>query len=129
MLNRPGQNEKKTRTSLEAVQYVFNSPKGELITYYPAEFKIARENRYVWKICMILVSVVCRPAGHKKLTVNCCLTDYKFKNRISTCWESFQIYQLPSFLENNTKIKANKSPLNIGETVGYFPLNVFAVPS
>ncbi len=44
---------------------IFNSPKGELITYYPAEFKIARENRYVWKICMILVSVVCRPAGHK----------------------------------------------------------------
>ncbi len=34
-------------------------------TYYPAEFKIARENRYVGKIRMILVSVVCRPAGHK----------------------------------------------------------------
>ncbi len=66
LLNRPGQNEKNPRTSLEAVQYVFNSPKGELITYYPAEFKIARENRYVWKICIILVSVVCRPAGHKK---------------------------------------------------------------
>ncbi len=28
-------------------QYVFNSPKGELITYCTAEFKIARENRYI----------------------------------------------------------------------------------
>jgi hypothetical protein len=36
-----------------------------LVTYYPAEFKIARENRYIRKICMILVSAVCRPAGHK----------------------------------------------------------------
>ncbi len=53
------------RTSQEAVQYVFNSHKSELITYYPAEFKIAWENRYVWKICMNLVSAVCRPAGHK----------------------------------------------------------------
>ncbi len=65
-LNRPGQNEKNPGTSAEAVKYVFNSPNSELITYYPAEFKIAWENRYVEKICMILVSVVCRPAGHKK---------------------------------------------------------------
>jgi hypothetical protein len=39
-----------------------------LVTYYPAEFKIARENRYIRKICMILVSAVGRPAGHKKFT-------------------------------------------------------------
>ncbi len=71
-LNRPGQNEKNPRTSEEAVQYVSNLPQGELITYYPAEFKITRENRYVQKICMILVSVVCRPAGHKISNV----TDY-----------------------------------------------------
>jgi hypothetical protein len=38
---------KNPRTSQEAVQYVFNSHKSELIKYYPAEFKIARENRYV----------------------------------------------------------------------------------
>ncbi len=38
---------KNPRTSEEVVQYVFNSHKSELITYYPAEFKIARENRYV----------------------------------------------------------------------------------
>jgi hypothetical protein len=38
-LNRPGQNEKNPLTSQEAVQYVFNSHKSELITYYPAEFK------------------------------------------------------------------------------------------
>jgi hypothetical protein len=31
----------------EAVYYVVNSHKSELITYYPAEFEIARENRYV----------------------------------------------------------------------------------
>jgi hypothetical protein len=42
-----GQNEKNPRTSQEAVQYVSNSHKSELIIYYPAEFKIARENRYV----------------------------------------------------------------------------------
>ncbi len=64
-INRPGQNEKNPRTSDEAVQFVFISHKSELFTYYPAAFKIVRENRYVWKICMILVSVVCRPAGHK----------------------------------------------------------------
>ncbi len=39
-LNRPGQNEKNPRTSEEAVQYVFNSHQSELITYYPAEFKL-----------------------------------------------------------------------------------------
>jgi hypothetical protein len=33
--------------------------------YYPAEFKIARENRYVKTNRMILLSTVCRPAGHK----------------------------------------------------------------
>ncbi len=48
-----------------AVKYVFNSQKSELSTNYPAEFKIAGENRYVWKFCMNLVSAVCRPAGHK----------------------------------------------------------------
>jgi hypothetical protein len=59
---------KNPRTSQErAVQYVFNFPWGQLITYSPAEFKIARENRYSKKICMILVSAVCRPAGHKKI--------------------------------------------------------------
>jgi hypothetical protein len=37
-----------------------------IVTYIlPAEFKIARENRYVWKISMSLVSTVCRPAGYK----------------------------------------------------------------
>ncbi len=37
----------------------YNSPKGQLVTYYPAEFKIARENRYIRKICMILKSAEC----------------------------------------------------------------------
>jgi hypothetical protein len=39
--------------------------------YYPADFKIARENRYIRKICMILVSVVCRPSGHKMYNYRC----------------------------------------------------------
>ncbi len=56
---------KNPRTSQEAVQYVFDSHKRELITYYPAEFKIARQTGYVRKIRMNLVSVACRPAGHK----------------------------------------------------------------
>jgi hypothetical protein len=34
------------------------------ITYYTANFKIARENSYVWKICNNPVGAVCRPAGH-----------------------------------------------------------------
>jgi hypothetical protein len=37
-----------------------------LITYYPAEFKIVRQID-VRKIRMNLVSVVCRPAGHKNI--------------------------------------------------------------
>jgi hypothetical protein len=37
----------------------------QLVTYFPAEFKIARENRYIRKICMILLSAVCRPVGRK----------------------------------------------------------------
>jgi hypothetical protein len=35
------------------------------MTYYPAEFKIAWENRYIWIFCMNLISAVCRPAGHR----------------------------------------------------------------
>ncbi len=37
-----------------------------MTTYYPTEFKIARDNRYIYKISMSLVSAECRPAGHKK---------------------------------------------------------------
>jgi hypothetical protein len=42
-------------------------PAGHKITYYPAEFKIAHENRYVGKICMNLASAVCRPVELKFL--------------------------------------------------------------